>query len=731
MQKTIKAICFLTCLFFGSQVLAQTASILPLGVTQFFDNNGDPLAGGKVYNYIPGTTTFKTTWQDSAEVTANANPVILDSAGRAKIYGQGAYRQIVRKSNNDLVWDAVTSSTGSGGGSASTGDGDLVGTVKPWAGLTAPNQYAFAYGQELSRTTYSSLLTAVTLSTNVTCTSASNTLSGMSDTSSVNIGAAVEASCVPSGSLVVSKTSSSITLNNPASLTITAVAVIFPFGNGNGTSTFNLPDLRGYVLAGRDNMGGTAAARLTTTYYGANTPDALGATGGSQSTTIAQANLPAATLTTTISAGQGSHTHTATTNAPVASAQGTSGPNNLLVTGTATITVNSATLPQMTGTTPLGGSGTAISRIQPSITMNYIIKITPDTNSSVATGVTDIEGMVGSIACGSTLLCTGNEISVNPNSLRVKLTQDTTYNVPADFASFCEATDYLSSYVDGASHNVIIQLADGTYTNPICYFRPFIGINVVTIRGNTGDKTAVRLAIASGGSIFQMQEANPTQVRFEYVEFDVNTGVPALGIYHGNVVGLDNISWMASTGTGNLAIATTVATTVALTGNHSFASLGTTSSFAFSGDAAFFSFEPGFTGTVVGTPAYSIFLEGRRGGIINGSTGVTWVNGASATGLRYALFTDAILDLGGSTGALPGNVEFNDGTATYNTAANKIIVPLPVSTVNNLPTCNGNITGAKYLVYDNATAISFGAVITTGGALVVPVFCNGTDWRQG
>jgi len=43
----------------------------------------------------------------------------------------------------DLViqfWDQVTSSTGSGGGGGTiaTGDGDLVGTIKPWAGMTAP-----------------------------------------------------------------------------------------------------------------------------------------------------------------------------------------------------------------------------------------------------------------------------------------------------------------------------------------------------------------------------------------------------------------------------------------------------------------------------------------------------------------------------------------------------------------------------------------------------------------
>lgn len=35
------------------------------------------------------------------------------------------------------------------------------------------------------------------------------------------------------------------------------------FGVGDGSTTFNVPDLRGRTLAGKDNMGGTAANRLT------------------------------------------------------------------------------------------------------------------------------------------------------------------------------------------------------------------------------------------------------------------------------------------------------------------------------------------------------------------------------------------------------------------------------------------------------------------------------------
>ena len=56
----------------------------PIGgfAAQFFDNNGVPLAGGKIYTYAAGTTTPQATYTSALGVTAHANPIILDSAGR-------------------------------------------------------------------------------------------------------------------------------------------------------------------------------------------------------------------------------------------------------------------------------------------------------------------------------------------------------------------------------------------------------------------------------------------------------------------------------------------------------------------------------------------------------------------------------------------------------------------------------------------------------------------------
>lgn len=84
------------------------ATLLQNGEQTFLDSNGSPLAGGSVYFYIPNTTTFKNTWQDPGATILNTNPVVLDSAGRAIIYGVGAYRQVVKDSLGNTIWDQLT-----------------------------------------------------------------------------------------------------------------------------------------------------------------------------------------------------------------------------------------------------------------------------------------------------------------------------------------------------------------------------------------------------------------------------------------------------------------------------------------------------------------------------------------------------------------------------------------------------------------------------------------------
>ena len=55
---------------------------------QFFDNNGVPLSGGKIYTYEAGTTTPLATYTSSAGNTAHTNPIVLDAAGRVPAGGE-------------------------------------------------------------------------------------------------------------------------------------------------------------------------------------------------------------------------------------------------------------------------------------------------------------------------------------------------------------------------------------------------------------------------------------------------------------------------------------------------------------------------------------------------------------------------------------------------------------------------------------------------------------------
>lgn len=64
------------------------------------------------------------------------------------------------------------------------------------------------------------------------------------------------------------------------------------YGAGDGSTTFNLPDKRGRVSAGLDNMGGTSANRLTGLAGGVN-GDTLGAVGGVEAVALTLAQMAA------------------------------------------------------------------------------------------------------------------------------------------------------------------------------------------------------------------------------------------------------------------------------------------------------------------------------------------------------------------------------------------------------------------------------------------------------
>ena len=82
-----------------------TAALTPNPKVQFFAADGTPLVGGKLYSYVAGTTTPLATYINYAGVTANTNPVILDSRGEANVWLDNVlYKLALYDANDALIW---------------------------------------------------------------------------------------------------------------------------------------------------------------------------------------------------------------------------------------------------------------------------------------------------------------------------------------------------------------------------------------------------------------------------------------------------------------------------------------------------------------------------------------------------------------------------------------------------------------------------------------------------
>lgn len=70
------------------------------------DSSGNPLSGGKVWTYEAGTNTLKATYTDQAMSANSTNPIILDTRGRATVFGYGNYKFKVYDSA-DVLQDTI------------------------------------------------------------------------------------------------------------------------------------------------------------------------------------------------------------------------------------------------------------------------------------------------------------------------------------------------------------------------------------------------------------------------------------------------------------------------------------------------------------------------------------------------------------------------------------------------------------------------------------------------
>ena len=187
--------------------------------------------------------------------------------------------------NNVSVSGNVVAAEFYGGGANLTGIVALpTGAVLPFAGASAPSGHLLCFGQAISRSTYSDLFTAI-------------------------------------GTV---------------------------YGVGNGSTTFNIPDLRGRVVAGQDDMGGTSANRLTDQSGGVD-GDVLGDTGGAETHTLTVAQLA-------------SHSHDVSPTNSIVMSGGSSHGASGGAEGLRTLSLDNT------------GGDAAHNNVQPTIILNYIIK---------------------------------------------------------------------------------------------------------------------------------------------------------------------------------------------------------------------------------------------------------------------------------------------------------------------------------------------------------------------
>ena len=137
-------------------------------------------------------------------------------------------------------------------------------------------------------------------------------------------------------------------------------AISTTYGTGDGSSTFNLPDLRGRVIAGQDDMGGASANRLTNQTGGLN-GDTLGAAGGSETHTLTTAQLA-------------SHTHSFSDTDSITAMTFLNDGLGVNRGGSGQSSSSNSISVSISGTTGSAGSGSAHNNVQPTMVLNYIIK---------------------------------------------------------------------------------------------------------------------------------------------------------------------------------------------------------------------------------------------------------------------------------------------------------------------------------------------------------------------
>ena len=269
---------------------AVNLSTLP---SQVFSSAGKPGAGYRLFTYDAGSfSTLKATYADSSGTVQLPNPIVADSSGRLPVIWleQGeTYNVALTLPNGTTVvqtWQNIQ-------GIVSIADvEDIIdaGAFLPITGGTLTGLLTVNANTVLQTTTVNGTLT-VTGPSNlaaVTATTVTGTLNANSQrvtnvatptagTDAANktyVDSAAGGSALPPGAIIYLATDiapAGWLVANGAAVSRTVYANLFSvigtlYGSGDGSTTFNVPDLRGVFIRGFDDGRGFDPGRLVGTY---------------------------------------------------------------------------------------------------------------------------------------------------------------------------------------------------------------------------------------------------------------------------------------------------------------------------------------------------------------------------------------------------------------------------------------------------------------------------------
>jgi hypothetical protein len=346
----------LALMLMAAATCAQAAGTVAFSLSQQLDQYGNPLNGCLLYTIQAGTTsTPQNSYKDTALTLLQPNPLVCDAFGRLPQFfladGQIKLRLTDKNGGAVLTQDNILvigpSSGGGGGGSIDPTTIFTTGDVKIAYGTQTITGWVRLNGRTIGSAT-----------------------SGATERANADTQALFQYFWTTDTTLAVSggRGASSI-------------------ADWTANKAITLPDGRGRTMAGLDDMGNSAAGRLTATYFGATggcsgaLGTTLGATCGGESQTLTLPQLPAIT-----SSGINSISVTPGANSvPVA-------PGGFTIqTGSISVGAGAATIPYLSGTswgstgnmagsnnisvTSSGTSGSPHPQVQPTMLITYYIKL--------------------------------------------------------------------------------------------------------------------------------------------------------------------------------------------------------------------------------------------------------------------------------------------------------------------------------------------------------------------